>query len=189
MSSRIECFWMEPTEMGRETLRLYAGESKCPGPFGYHNARVVVADVEYPKDERGLFGQDLPELLHGDERWPQACAACGVPFAEVDGRIVWQHHIDRLFAGAPDGKLYTSRDMPPGAMFDATWWDVKGPDGITLCVVLPPNGGDDNWMPDSPSTDGRPWTRTGTVPRVTCSPSILTPRYHGHLVDGWLVEC
>lgn len=35
----------------------------------------------------------------------------------------------------------------------------------------------------------KPWTRTGAIPKVTCSPSILTPRYHGFLRDGFLEEC
>jgi hypothetical protein len=74
-------------------------------------------------------------------------------------------------------------------MYDAHWWPVKGPDGIALAVILPPGGHTETWHPDTGAKDGPPWTRTGTIPRVTCTPSILTNKYHGFLTDGFLVEC
>lgn len=182
----IECFWLEPTDTGRADLRRYAGEQPCPGSYGYHNASVEIGDLPFPITEDGILGYGKDDVAHDDLRWPKICNGCDYAFLEGDN---WQHNVQRLYRGAPDGKLYTSRTMPPGAMFNATWWNEPGPDGITLAVVLPPNGGDDIWMPDVPSKDGRPWTRTGAIPRVTCRPSILTPRYHGFLTDGKLEEC
>lgn len=186
MSGRIECFWMEPAEAVRVSLRRYQGNAACPLPWSYHNASIVIGDEPAPLDPQGMLGHGRDDHPHEDPRWPATCL-CGYAFKAGDE---WQCNVDRLFKGPPDGRLYTTRDMPPGAMYDATWWNVPGPDGVTLTVVLPPNGGDDVWHPDSPSSNSNtPWTRTGEIPRVTCTPSILTPRYHGFLTDGWLIEC
>jgi hypothetical protein len=152
----------------------------------YHDTDVVLGDIPYP------FGtadcDPTPEEIpHDDPRWPKTCHVCGTPFRDEDN---WQHNVHRLYSGAPDGKLYTVRDMPPGSMYDATWWPKKGPDGICMHVVLPPAGGlADYWNVDGPSSNGPGWTRTGTIPLVTARPSIQTPRYHGFLTDGFLMEC
>ena len=196
MGSRIECFWMEPTELASSELRRYQriaygepGESlayRCPGPLSYCNASIYLGDVPYPFDPQGLLGYGSDDVPHNDPHWPETCEFCHRVFPPDD---MWQHNVSRYFQGAPDGKLYTTSTMPPGAMYDADWWNVPGPDGVTLTVVLPPQGGFDVWHPDSPSSNGTPWTRTGTIPKVTCTPSVLTPRYHGFLTDGWLIEC
>lgn len=198
MGSRIKCFWMEPTEIGTSDLRRYERRSydpmtppTCPSnPMRYHDATIVIGEVPYPFDPQGLVGYShSDDIPHDDLRWPTVCETCSTPFKEDDH---WQHNVKRLFKGAPDGKLYTTRNMPPGAMWDADWWPEKGPDGITLAVALPPggNGDVDVWMPDGTcNKSSTPWTRTGTIPNVTCRPSILTPRYHGFLTDGWLEEC
>jgi hypothetical protein len=104
----------------------------------------------------------------------------------------------------PNGDVYhlgnvVSDGIPPateGAMWDAEWFracrdDVTGlaydrnPDGIVLCVRCP--GGD--WLVDGPSKGGGSWSRTGTVPFVTVTPSILQPSYHGWLRNGVLESC
>jgi hypothetical protein len=189
--SVVECFWMEPTELGRSELRRYQNYTteppSCPeNPMRHHDTSVYLEDIAYPFGDQGLLGYGRDDVAHDDPRWPRVCGTCGVAFRDEDH---WQHNVERYFKGAPDGKLYTTRTMPPGAMYDATWWGVKGPDGITLAVVLPPDGGYNVWHPDSPSSSGGVWTRTGTIPRVTCTPSILTPSYHGFLTDGKLVSC
>lgn len=89
---------------------------------------------------------------------------------------------------------------PPGAMWDADWYEGsklkdgrpynRNPDGVTLCVRTP--GGD--WIVDGPSFSCRvevgSWSRSGTLPNVTATPSIHIPgKYHGWLRDGQLVEC
>jgi hypothetical protein len=191
--SEIQCFWIEPTEMARSELRRYERHSYDPMPppscpqnsMRYHDTSVYIGDVPYLFTEDGRLGEE-GKLSHDDPRWPKACDVCGCLFRDED---YWQHNLLRLFRGAPDGKLYTVRNAPPGAMYDAYWWRVKGPDGIALAVCLPPNGGDDVWHPDSPSSSGGAWMRTGTIPNVTCTPSILTPRYHGFLTNGKLVSC
>jgi hypothetical protein len=88
---------------------------------------------------------------------------------------------------------------PPGAMWNAHWFREcrhesglyydRNPDGIVLCVRTP--GGD--WIVDGPSfrdkKESGSWTRTGTIPNVTVTPSILQPNYHGWLRNGQLVRC
>jgi hypothetical protein len=74
-------------------------------------------------------------------------------------------------------------------MWDA-WWmpSPKGPDGRYLVVRLP---GNHEWAIDGPSSQHREpgaWTRTGTPPRITASPSILAGDYHGWLRDGVLSD-
>lgn len=172
---------MTPVERGIESLRRYvdSAKEKCPGPHGYHNADVLLGEVPYPNDSFMGWGRD--DEPHDDPRWPLKCDGCPYVFKP---EYHWQHNMCRLYQGAPDGKLYTNRDMPPGAMYDATWYSEKGPDGIALMVILPPEGGDDAWFVD----DTR-WHRTGTIPNITATPSILTPRYHGFLRNGVLEEC
>ena len=87
----------------------------------------------------------------------------------------------------------TLEPAPVGAMWDADWFAgetgshglnySRNPDGIVLCVRCP--GGD--WMVDGPSSSNGSWSRTGTVPNVTVTPSILQPTYHGWLRNGELV--
>ncbi len=203
MGSRVECFWMTPTDRALVDLRRYERvdyslpreqRETCPAnPMRVHDGTVVIGEIPWDpvkgRCEHGdLLGYCRDEgVPHDDPRWPSMCPTCGYAFKPEDH---WQVNVHRLFSGAPDGKLYHSRNMPPGAMYDATWWGEKGPDGICLAVVLPPRGGDSVWHPDSPSGNSKqPWTRTGTLPKVTCRPSILTSDYHGFLTDGVLVEC
>ncbi len=191
MSSPIECFWLEPVEMARSTLRRYErhpydSPPSCPqNRMRYHDTSVYLGNVPYPFGPRELLGEG-GNISHDDTRWPKACETCGVSFRDED---YWQHNLDRLFKGAPDGQLYTTRNMPPGSLFDASWWPEKGPDGRCLAVVLPPLGGDDIWIVDAEGKAGSRWTRSGAVPKVTVTPSILTPRYHGFLTNGCLVSC
>jgi hypothetical protein len=192
--SRIECFWLEPTELASSELRRYEKISYSPMPpdscpqnrMRHHDTTVYVGEVSYPFQPEGINGYGCDDVPHDDLNWPKTCHTCGFSFREEDH---WQHNVNRLFKGAPDGKFYTLRNAPPGAMYDASWFGAKGSDGIALAVVLPPNGGDDVWMPDHSSKQGNPWTRTGTIPKVTCTPSILTSNYHGYLRAGWLEEC
>ena len=81
-------------------------------------------------------------------------------------------------------------DLRPGAM----WWDDDD-----LCVLLPGDAGE--WNIDlgakinadraarGQSDRLAQWSRTGTAPRVTASPSINVPgRYHSFLRNGVLED-
>jgi|SRR5690349_7124589 len=193
MGSRVECFWMDPIEWARESLRRYAGKDSCPSPWGYCNASVLLeGEVPYPfahqfPDIKGcLFGEDRTGIAHDDTRWPSRCASCGRPFDEGAN---WQQHVSRLFVGG--GHRCLLEDMPVGAMYDSSWWPETTADGIVLSVVCPPGGRANHWMVDGPSKSGGRWTREGVIPKVTARPSILigSSGYHGFLTDGFLVEC
>jgi hypothetical protein len=104
------------------------------------------------------------------------------------------YHLGNADAIADDGEIL--RCAPVGAMWNADWFigcrEENGlvysrhGDGIVLCVRCP--GGD--WLVDGPSDTGGAWERSGTVPNVTVTPSILQRgKYHGWLRDGYLEEC
>lgn len=66
---------------------------------------------------------------------------------------------------------------------------MGGPDGKTLILRTP--GGD--WSIDGPSfRNGEPcgmgWSRTGTPPVITVTPSIVLPTFHGWLREGLLTS-
>jgi hypothetical protein len=195
MSRSVECFLIVPTGLVKLQLRRYRGSSdgeKCPGPFGYHNGHADFGKIPAVYTDRGTlsaFPQDQVPA-HDDHRWAQQCDDCTYRFTEQDEWQVFQEHL--YHRPGVDEEL-TLRDPPHGAMWDCTWFptDSMGPDGKCLCIMTP--GG--QWMPDLPSSDGKPWTRTGTVPKITVRPSILInargnwPGYHGFLTDGVLVDC
>lgn len=187
----IACFLLEDLRRARYTLRRYAG-SKCPaGKLGYHNAHsdVIAETDEKPGNE--YTGSNPPEVAVDDPRWPAACA-CGYAFTFEDSRQVFAHG---LYRRADTGEVLTWEDAPAGAIREASWWPDKGADGKGWCVRLP-DGSD--WMTEGGAAncscrktatvaDHRCWTRTGVAPRLTVTPSIATPRWHGFLRDGRLL--
>ena len=200
--SKIKCFWLEPTAEAQISLRRYRGYTKDTGPcpasgLKYHNAStIVVPRIPLPLDKphgTGLLShEDYP---HDHPSWPKACP-CGYAFQESDS---WQVNTQRLFvargtkeAAQYDGKLFIPSEAPLGAMWDADWYETKGPDG--RCIVVKTPGGE--WIVDYPCRDGKGWQRTGEPPELTARPSIGIGgepgrgwKYHGFLTDGYLVEC
>lgn len=206
MAEPITCFFLTPTDRYRVSLRRFvfstAPHGACSASgHGYHDASVVVGEETHAQapacpsrchcDDPACEGKRMPVALE-DPRWPTHCA-CGYAFAAADE---WQVNYDCVHTRSDGCPACTLRDAPAGAMWDAFWMPAprRGPDGLSLVVRTP--GGD--WMVDGPShhADGSVqaspgWTRTGTVPHVTASPSILMHRdgYHGWLRDGRLVPC
>lgn len=155
---RWKAFWIEPVDQERVWLRRYAGDTKCSTRTGCHDAMVFLKDRS-TINLKSLDHPDDPDRPPKDSPlWPQQCA-CGYVFTESDHRQVfdWQ-----LYRGAPDGKLYTLRDVPPGAMWNAEWlskfeW-ATGADGISLHVKLP---NDHDWNVDQEASN---CTRTQWTP-------------------------
>ncbi len=188
---------IEPTDRTRRRLRRFVfssddASSKCPGQYSYHNGHGAFPDghcrTEKMSDghEVWRFDDDHEIPPHGDPQWPAKCDDCGYVFREEDQ---WQLFHEVIFVRKDTGQEMTTRDCPPGAMYDCSWYPEKGPDGLSLAVALPPGGGLDYWHIDGYASGGGKWTRTGTPPNITANPSILTPRYHGFLRGGWLEEC
>lgn len=164
----VACFWLERTERVEVALRrfVYASDAKCPGPYGYHNASVVIypdvpaAEWLTQRDDGIVENlRPLSEILP-DSRWPTKCEGCDYEFTPEDK---YQVGVNPLYAGATNGRLYTMRNAPVGAMYDADWLNglemFTGPDGIALTVRTP--GGD--WTVDGEASN---CTRTQFGPKV-----------------------
>lgn len=178
------CFLITQTDRAHHELRR-ASSKDCPIPehYGRHYAVVPIGIHPLELTPEGFIPS--LDLDHADPRWPTACA-CGYVFDDGDR---WDCHQEPIYA-AEDGREWTLKTAPAGAMWRATWFEpsYKGPDGICLMVKLP-DGMD--WAIDGPAGNdrsGRPWDRTGIPPAITASPSILTPGYHGWLQNGALTD-
>lgn len=189
MTSPITCFLLVVTDRWRVSLRRWrATESGiCPKRPGCPcEGKCVVAEETHATPP--TCDLDPPAYPPSDPRWPAACAACGRTFGEGDARQAFREEVYVRADGAP-GDFYL-REMPPGAMYDATWLrsnpSMRGPDGRSLMLVLPDGR---TWAIDGRSKNGPGWTRTGEAPRITARPSILTEGYHGFLTDGVLTSC
>lgn len=205
MPSKIQCFWLEQTDLVRESLRRfrYTTRGICKLTFeGYpgamphepcdnaHNAEQVIVEVRPRVD--GDTTRDSEPAEKEDPRWPRSCR-CGYQFADDDQ---WQFNIRSLFRSTT-GALYTLNPdrlgAPVGAMWDAVWYGDhhrgthRNADGRYLVVRTP--AGD--WPIDGPSSNcnGDGWQRVGIPPRITVTPSIGfgdPQRMHGWLRDGVL---
>lgn len=188
--SAVTCFYLEPLPKIRRLLRRYrSSDHKCPKPYlgwDYCNAELFLDEVDHPL-KQVIESYFIP---HEDPRWPKACAGCGYVFEEKD---TWQVFVDSLYRRSDTGEVTTIREAPAGAIYDS-WWmpdSYRNPvDGLALICKLP---GGHCWGIDGPSSTHKgpgAWTRTGTPPKLTVSPSILVPdSYHGWLKEGILVEC
>lgn len=177
-------FMVEPSEFCRRSLRRYR---KFSGVQSGHYCDIsVVIDEQFSRPDGSGGRSTLKGEYEGDSRWPQRCT-CNYTFLEDDW---WQVNEERLYRGALDGKLYTLRELPPGAIWRATWMEeIKGspytaPDGKAWALMLP---GGIEWLIYSYSSDKPPrkWDVQGELPNITVSPSInQTGVYHGHVKNG-----
>lgn len=185
MSKVINCFLLEPSNQVQHFLRRFQMGSQKQDH--YHNARVVLGQLMSTRKD----GHGHPiEMDHVDPRWPTQCS-CGYIFQEDD---YWQSQAIALYKRTDNGQYTTLSDAPVGAMWDADWMhNIKNyrnsPDGKVLVLKTP--AGD--WIIDGPSNNGNGWTRKGTPPQVTATPSIMLGKgpgsYHGWLKNGQLIEC
>lgn len=197
----MKCFLMEPSPKCRVSLRRFTfglsnpdrPDFPCAGRDGIEGHESGFRVIEQ-SDWIERWQEQHPDGSHRtrtlvapiDERWPLVCIHCHGEFPPEAERQIWS---DRLYFGSPNAKVYTRRDMPPGAMYDApelhgrTAW--CGPDGRALHLVLPDGT---TWHIDGPGADKTAWIRTGKAPRLTVRPSIRTENYHGNLIDGVLSD-
>jgi hypothetical protein len=174
-----ECFMIERVALKRVYLRIYSDlydPKPCPGRYGYHNAFVLVGDREALLPEPGRDPiEDWEAEYMFDERWPKKCEFCPYEFRDERKQVFTL----RLWK-ATDGReglwhLHENMDghAPVGAMFYANWHSYwPGPDGKCLAVMTPAG----LWSIDGPDKDGnRCWSRTGTPPLISVTPSINFP--------------
>lgn len=177
------------TDQASLALRRYAMDACAGNPYGAgsHDARTLIGTAPVVVlDERGTWDVEMETPAPTDPRWPPRCA-CGYVFLEAD---VWQLSRDRLYARPDSDARLTLHEVTPGMLWDAPWYidedgDCVGPDGRSLVVRLPDGT---NWAIDAPSTHGAHWTRLGTPPLISATPSILSTRYHGWLRNGVLSD-
>lgn len=217
-------FWCEPTGLVRVSLRRFtfgvypetddgnkADHVACPAmrvdDRGYqqgHGCSLVILESAPRRMSDDGYYLPWPVDEFREDQWPTTCEACGEACADGWYR---QANQDEWYRADGVGQ-WTQRDLPVGAMFDASWLR-KGPDGIGLMVVCPPGGLGDHWAVDarasncglSDDDDHYCWCRHGnprsepvTVDKecVTCvagAGSIQTGSWHGFLRSGQLVEC
>lgn len=199
----VTCFVIVPAGKAHRSLRRYQASHKvnvvpwehepcAASGMGYHNAHTPLEDVPATYAEHGdhfcwHYERD-EEPSAEDPRWPKACA-CGYVFRPEDERQVFHAIVWR----ADDGREWSDRELPPGALRDVAFMGYDGfmpkpsPDGKALFVTLPCGH---DWFVDGEANNGpMGWTRTGTTPAITVSPSILcTCGYHGWLRAGVLTS-
>lgn len=186
------CFLIEPTLRYQRFTRRYSkdGTATPACPHGqYHNAVEVLDVVTIERHEDAITYCDgaIPADIRPSLKFPTQCL-CGYHFVEGDHE---QYGFSVLMRDDRTGNEYTLRNVPVGAMWHAPWLrpfpehnhagDPKGP-----IIVRLPCGWD--WNVDGPSKNGGYWTRTGSPPNLTVTPSILVPGYHGFLRDGSLTD-
>jgi hypothetical protein len=192
--SSVKCFMITPTGRAARWLRRFQGAEEigvrlCE-PNSYHNAMVRIEDTDVIQGERSI-SIDPMTWPEDDPRWPARCEHCGYEFAGMHGGQLFYAQIYKT----PDGKevsIHGSKlpgieQAPPGSMYYADWLKPyhTSPDGHSLAVMTPAGV----WLIDLKTKDAN-WTRTGTPPNVTATPSIrIGDRYHGWLKNGELVEC
>lgn len=174
------CFLIEEHEKRVEAI---VGHGKAGTPESHRSVVEVF---------RGMDFDDHPEFEDYD--WPHACPRCG---AKLDYEGEWETGW-RTFMGTASwrnpqtGEVKDNQhDFGPGAMYEVgymEWLKERTPDGKVWAVVLPPAGQADYWVIDDKASSGGYWTRTGTPPNLSVTPSILTPNYHGFLTNGVLTD-
>lgn len=198
----IKCFWLEPTDREKRYLRRYAGNSKCSGPMGYHDAMTFLDESSEVIGDNGYWedsGQTAKDFI-GNSLWPTHCA-CGYEFQMNDQ---WQLFSDHIYRRADTGEEMTLREAPEGAMWNAFWMSGHGgwtgDDGRSIICRVPKAH---DWHIDGPASNcARPnephhcWVRHGDPPNLTvdkngntCAAgagSIQTKEWHGFLRDGEL---
>lgn len=110
-----------------------------------------------------------------------------------------------IFQRVDNGEKIASSDLPPGAMYWEREQPYLTPDRIPTLVVILPNK--HHWYLNSRASnctkkednEHRCWCVHGESPKVTVDKScntcnagggsILVGDYHGHLINGELVEC
>ena len=127
----MQCFLLTPVGRSKRWLRRYvsAGGTACGGR-GYHDAMVYLDTI----DGEGVSGEN--QWPTTDPRWPVKCDHCDYAFTESDPH---QLYARRLYKRSDTDDLTTIEEAPPGAMWDATWFNDwrAGADGKSIMVRCP----------------------------------------------------
>lgn len=153
----IKTFFLEKSNKVQQILRRYTsggGECSHMQNLGYHDARVVLGNVEVPElpgDAYHALETNTCSVYDGkvggvidvnDHRWPKQCL-CGYTFEDSVDKHYWPQ---RLYQRIDNGELMTLREAPVGAMWQVDFEGMLGPDGKSLVVRIPKSH---NWMVDA----------------------------------------
>jgi hypothetical protein len=217
MYPAAQTYWLEPTKTVAVGLRRYTSPPWATGEprdceHGWHDVLVYIGRDEAQFNEHGYRDSWSEAPQHDDPRWPTRCERCDYVFTAED---TWQPWSELIYQQPGTGKEYVIHSNPacsaqavgapqaaPGACYDAWWYHRKGPDGISLAVVLP---NQNVWLVDSEANNctrkgeshycwirkGDPKAGTVTVGKDgnTCAAgagSIQSGEYHGFLQNGVL---
>lgn len=187
---KFTCFWMKQTSKVRRSIIVIGLMSVC-AKRGLNCCRsdVFLEFLEARVDRYGYTEWvDVPDPDPLDPIWPTKCQHCGKPFGDDIMRSTMQEPVYR----ALDREM-TITEAPYGAMWNEIGFfteNVVGPDG--LCIVVKTPGG--NWCVDGPARGGAKdgahvWSRTGTPPVISVTPSIHILNHEGQTVyHGWLTN-
>ena len=181
MLINVQCFWLEPTDRQRRSLRrfTFSSDKECPNCSMGHDASVGIedgSDVLTEIDGRLYHGSPKVSEYAGDSRWPIKCEFCDYVFQQDDEWQANGHQIHSTTTGL--GEM-TVQESPAGGMWDATNWTPdrwRGPDGRCIAIKLPPGGPHDFWLIDGPTSKKADepdtfWTRVGsTFPDISVTP-------------------
>ena len=205
----VKCFYLEDAGRINRYLRRYH-DGPCPAPWTAFGGMTFLDCVPHaPGTYIQLEDKPIDLVPKTDPRWPKVCE-CGREFTLEDH---WQIFVDSVYVRQDTGEEVSTRNAPPGAIWNAWWYSecFKGADGRSLVVVCPDGH---EWLIDSRASnctaptdnDHRCWIRHGEPPnltvdkvagtpdasaKTTCSAgggSIQTPKWHGFLRNGFLVE-
>jgi hypothetical protein len=211
----IPLFLLTETAESRRSLRRFhmseEGEPPC-GDSGrsHHRAKVKIGRFPTVRGEGNTLGLVDPADYHGDPRWPTQCDHCDYRFSEDDH---WQVDQDPIYQ-TEDGRQMSLSEAPPGALWEASWWErarVNGGTGPAWVVRLP-NGLD--FEPGMGATncsrrgeDHDCWCVHGEAPKLTINNDPVPGRttcpdgggsiwsakgsdkdWHGFVTDGELRE-
>jgi len=170
--SSTPCFWLEPVNQVRVSLRRWRRVAPC-----LNGDRVCTAKTPILQVEPGPTVQ----WARNDWRWPTRCASCGFPFNASDYHRTMH---EPLYRRQDTGAVMTLSEAPPGAM-----WAVngpQGPDGLSVCLLLPD---DTVWHVDrTPASNARPWKRIGSLPNITVRPGVVTATgWQGSVTRGAII--
>jgi hypothetical protein len=204
--SRVKCFFYHPSVKVKRFFRRYA-LGTCPGPYRSHNAEKFWDEIEVPIPVGGYESDERVVCREPDDEqkneFPVKCDYCDFEFSEFDN---FQINTERMYQCDETGEFHSIKDLPPGAMYYADWMpeSYKGPDGHCLMVICPDGhpwtiDGRANNCTMPKDNEHKCWVRHGSVPNITVDKngktcgagagSILTPKYHGFLRNGYLEAC
>lgn len=191
----VRCFLLTPTDrvarwLRRSTSALAVGVRLCE-PAGVHEAATRIEDGPLVLGEGGAIGTEPLNWPPEDPRWPKKCRHCDHAFPGLRGGQLLYHRLYRT----PEWNLVVTCPAPPpginaapvGAMWFSEWQGnrgFQGPDGRCLCLMTP----EGEWCIDAPGSDRSTWTRTGTPPDVTVTPSVRFDRWRGKVENGFLID-